>query len=229
MQTEDVSGPAEGRLRGETVVLVHGLWMAGLELLPLARRLRADGFRCVLHRYPSTRQPSRENAERLADRLASLGPGRVHVVAHSYGGLVTLRALGLGRGLPPGRVVLLGVPVNGSAPARRLAAHPWLRRPFGHSLQGGLIDGAGGATGGREVGVVAGSLPLGLGGLVAGFDEPHDGTVAVSETRLDAATDRLVARVSHFGLLFSPRVAEAVARFLRTGRLRADPASAGSG
>ncbi len=216
MQTEDVSGPAEGRLRGETVVLVHGLWMAGLELLPLARRLRADGFRCVLHRYPSTRQPSRENAERLADRLALLGPGRVHVVAHSYGGLVTLRALGLGRGLPPGRVVLLGVPVNGSAPARRLAAHPWLRRPFGHSLQGGL-------------GVVAGSLPLGLGGLVAGFDEPHDGTVAVSETRLDAATDRLVARVSHFGLLFSPRVAEAVARFLRTGRLRADPASAGSG
>ncbi len=223
MRRAEVSGPDGGRLSVETVVLVHGLWMAGLDLLPLARRLRRRGYRCVLYRYPSTRQPLLSNAERLADRLAALGPGPVHAVAHSYGGLVTLRALGLGRALPPGRVVLLGVPVNGSAPARRLAAHAWLRRGFGHSLEGGLIDGARGDVDGREVAVVAGDLPLGLGGWIAGFEQPHDGTVAVSETHLDAATDRLVARVSHFGLLFSPRVAEAVARFLRTGRLLADP------
>jgi pimeloyl-ACP methyl ester carboxylesterase len=229
MQTEDVSGPAEGRLSGEAVVLVHGLWMVGLELLPLASRLRRQGFRCRLHRYPSTRRRSRENAERLADRIAALGPGPVHVIAHSYGGLVTLQALALQRALPPGRVVLLGVPVQGSAPARRLAAHRWLRRWFGHSLDGGLIGGALTDVEGREVAVVAGDLPLGLGGWVAGFEEPHDGTVAVSETRLDAATDRLVARVSHFGLLFSPRVADAVARFLKTGRLRPGAPPGGGG
>ena len=228
MGIEDVSGPPQGRLSGETVVLVHGLWMVGLELLPLAWRLRRQGFRCRLHPYASTRRSSRANAERLADRMVALGPGPVHVIAHSYGGLVALRCLALPRALPPGRVVLLGVPVNGSAPARRLAAHRWLRRWFGHSLEGGLLGGAPRQVGGREVAVVAGDLPLGLGGWVARFQEPHDGTVAVSETQLDGATDRLVARVSHFGLLFSPRVTEAVARFLRTGRLRFDtPSGAG--
>jgi pimeloyl-ACP methyl ester carboxylesterase len=229
MQTENVSGAAEGRLSGEAVVLVHGLWMVGLELLPLAWRLQREGFRCRLHRYPSTRRRSRENAERLADRLASLGPGPVHVVAHSYGGLITLQALALRRALPPGRVVLVGVPVQGSEPARRLAAHRWLRRCFGHSLDGGLMAGAFPDLGSREVAVVAGALPLGVGGWIAGFDEPHDGTVAVSETRLDAASDRLVARASHFGLLFSPRVAEAVARFLETGRLRSGAPAGGGG
>jgi len=43
--------------------------------------------------------------------------------------------------------------------------------------------------------------------------------VAVAETEVPGATDRIVLGHSHFGLVFSADVAEAVARFLRTGRL----------
>jgi pimeloyl-ACP methyl ester carboxylesterase len=215
---------AEGRAAGgdgaaEPVVLVHGLWMTGAERLPLARRLRAQGFRAELFRYSPTEATPRAHARTLADRLAALGPGPVHCVAHSYGGIVVLHCLALGDPLPPGRAVLIGSPVRGSAPAQRLAGWPLTRSWFGDALENGLLGGVPALAGGREVAVIAGDHALGLGGLLAGFDEPHDGTVAVAETDLAGAADRVVLPHSHFGLVFAAEVADAVASFLRTGRL----------
>ena len=209
----DGSGAAEG------VVLVHGLWMTGVELLPMSRRLRSRGFRTHLFHYSPTGAKPQEHARHLGAFVARHGPGPVHWVAHSYGGIVALHCLALGLALPPGRVVLIGSPVRGSAPARLLAnwavTRPWL----GASLEQGLLGGAPGLAGDREVAVIAGDRSLGLGGLLAGFDEPHDGTVAVAETALDGAADRIVLQHSHFGLVFSAEVTDAVARFLRSGRL----------
>jgi hypothetical protein len=48
--------------------------------------------------------------------------------------------------------------------------------------------------------------------------EPSDGTVLVEETRLHGATDHVVMRVSHSGMLFSASVAKQAGVFLRTGR-----------
>jgi pimeloyl-ACP methyl ester carboxylesterase len=211
-------GQAEGGGTGEPVLLIHGLWMTGAELMPLARRLRGGGYRVELFRYSPTEAVAAAHAGRLADRLAALAPGPVHCVAHSYGGIVVLHCLALGRPLPPGRAVLIGSPVQGSAPARRLAGWSLTRPLFGDALDCGLLGGAPPLTGDREVGVIAGDQALGLGGLLAGFDEPHDGTVAVAETVLAGATDRAVLPHSHFGLVFAADVANAVACFLRTGR-----------
>ena len=66
--------------------------------------------------------------------------------------------------------------------------------------------------------MIAGTKPVGLGGLVAGLAEPHDGTVAVSETRLDGLADHVELYVSHTGLVFSSRAAELTTQFLRHGR-----------
>ncbi|NIN37578.1 MAG: alpha/beta hydrolase, partial [Gammaproteobacteria bacterium] len=75
----------------------------------------------------------------------------------------------------------------------------------------------------RDIGVIAGTVPLGFGKLVADFDEPNDGTIAVSETRLKGARDHLVMAVSHKGMLVSPDVADQAAAFLRRGEfLRED-------
>jgi pimeloyl-ACP methyl ester carboxylesterase len=205
-----------------SVVLIHGLWMTGAELLPMSRRLRGHGLNAHLFRYAPTAAAPEEHARHLGAFVARHGPGPVHWVAHSYGGIVALHCLALGLALPPGRVVLIGSPVQGSAPARRLAAWAVTRPWLGDALERGLLGGAPGLTGGREVAVIAGDRSLGLGGLLAGFDEPHDGTVAVAETALEGATERVVLRHSHFGLVFSAEVADAVARFLMTGRLAAE-------
>jgi pimeloyl-ACP methyl ester carboxylesterase len=122
--------------------------------------------------------------------------------------------------LPPGRIVLLGSPVLGSLSARRLA-----RLPLGRSLLG-----LGGAellsamperrwSGVRELGVIAGDAPYGLGRLLGPMGGVrNDGTVLLDETRLVNASDRLEIRMSHSGMPYSAAVARQTAEFLRSGR-----------
>jgi hypothetical protein len=69
----------------------------------------------------------------------------------------------------------------------------------------------------RDLGIIAGTQPVGLGRLLAPFHEACDGTVAVSETRLPGATEHIELPVSHMGMLMSSRVARETGLFLREG------------
>lgn len=199
------------------VVLVHGLWMTGLELTLVARRVRRCGFAPLRFRYRSLGRPVSDNAGRLAGFVAGLGRTGVHLVGHSLGGLVILRALSEYPELPVGRVVLLGTPVAGSSVARRLGASAAGRKLLGRSLRQGL-DGEGAARPeGRQVGVIAGTIGVGVGRLVGGLAQPSDGTVAVAETRLPGAAGCTVA-ATHMGLVVSREAAQQVCTFLRLGR-----------
>jgi pimeloyl-ACP methyl ester carboxylesterase len=202
----------------ETVVLVHGVWMTGLELSLLARRVRRCGYRTVMFRYRSLYRPVAHNARRLRKCIAGLGDARVHVVAHSLGGIVTLQALQDQPDLLDGHIVLLGSPVNGSIIARRVnryRAFGWL---LGRSGEGALLGGGPRWQGRQSLGVIAGTRPFGVGTLLGGFEGENDGTVALEETRLDnvAASTRFYS--SHFGMVVSGKVAAAVCSFIANGR-----------
>lgn len=201
------------------MVLVHGLWMKGLAMTLLTQRLRGCGFTVVHFSYLSLARTVSENAARLGMLLASLTAPAIHLVGHSLGGLVILRLLKDKPDLPPGRVVLFGTPYAGSHAARGLAGHAATRWLLGKSYEGGLRGNGPVWPGGRELGVIAGSWSLGLGWLAPGLGKPNDGTVAVAETHIPGATGQIVLPVSHTGMLFSAEVAEAVCRFLHTGRL----------
>jgi hypothetical protein len=69
----------------------------------------------------------------------------------------------------------------------------------------------------RDLGLIAGSLSLGLGRLVGTHGAPSDGTIFVEETRLAGAAHHLILKVSHTGLPFSPNVARQTGAFLRSG------------
>ena len=100
------------------ILLVHGLWFGPWTLRPLARRLSRSGERVLKFKYQTTRQTLRQNAKALLKFARDLEAEELNFVAHSLGGLVTLKALNLAAGagepLPPGRVVLLGSPLSGS-------------------------------------------------------------------------------------------------------------------
>lgn len=203
----------------EAVVLVHGLWMSGLDMVLLRRRLGHAGFRTWQFRYPSVRRSAPENARALADFGARVDAPVVHYVGHSLGGLVLLYLFRLYPPSRPGRVVLLGTPVSGSAGARGLRQRPGGRWLLGRSFRGALDGDVPAWSGQRELGVIAGTFGLGAAGLLGDrLPRPHDGTVAVAETELAGASDRLTFHASHMGLLLAPAVAEAVACFLRRGR-----------
>ena len=203
----------------DTVVLVHGVWMTGLELGLLARRLRECGYRTVLFTYHSLLNSVAQNARLLRRRVSELGDARVHLVGHSLGGLVILRALQEQPDLVSGHIVLLGSPVNGSVIAERINRYPLSRWLIGNSAARGLLGGGPRWQGRQPLGVIAGTRPVGVGRLLGGFDGPSDGTVAVSETQLENVTASASFQSSHFGLLFSKQVAASVCTFLGKGHL----------
>jgi len=131
---------------------------------------------------------------------------------------VTLETFATENELPPGRIVLLGSPVQGSRAAQAIAAWSWGPQILGSLAVAELArPRARSWNGPREVGVIAGSRSAGLGRLFSSLPVPNDGTIAVDETRLPGATASITLDVSHTGMLFSLPVAESVTRFFRTG------------
>ena len=209
----------------EHVILLHGLWMRGFALSMLHHRLMDAGFRVHRFDYLSVAGSEQRILDRLHARMAALAgeAEAVHLVGHSLGGLLALRACGETDTLPQGRIVCLGSPLRGSAAARSMAS--WGRGGeilLGHNRQ--LIErGFERWDGAREVGMIAGRMPLGLGSVLGHFEGAHDGTVAVEETRLPGLTDHCVVESNHTSLLFSPEVARLVAGFLHAGHFPAPP------
>jgi len=198
------------------VILLHGLWVPAAVMAPLAARLGGAGLRCHLFSYHGRARPLQAHAERLARFARDVGPA--HFVGHSLGGLVILEALQQHADIRAGRVVLLGTPVRGNFAGRRLGQHGWGRWFLGstrslwsegHELRW---------TRPEPLGVLAGSLSLGLGRLFGPLPGPNDGVVRLDETEVEGMRERVVLRVGHSAMLLSARVAAQVVAFLRDAR-----------
>ena len=205
------------------IILVHGLWMSGFELGVLKRRLEAGGrFRAAAFSYPSVRGSMADHVKGLIDFAQTQDAEELHFVGHSLGGLVVLNALQVTNDLPPGRAVLLGSPVQGCKAATGVAR--WI--PMGKAILGRAINDEviecqpREWSGRRDVGVISGSMGLGLGRLFAELNADHDGTVMVEETKLPGAKDHKILATSHTGMLFSAAVAEEAEHFLMRGSFR---------
>jgi pimeloyl-ACP methyl ester carboxylesterase len=205
------------------VVYVHGLWLSGHEAFLLRRRLeRERGYRWQAFGYASTLLTMAQIADALHEFIATVEAPRVHLLGHSLGGIAILRCLERHPQQPPGRVVLMGTPCQASR-----AANAVTRFRFGRTLLGPaageelLYSHQRSWKHEREVGIIAGDQPLSLGRLMIDFNEPNDGTVAVSETQLPGATAHVVLPVSHTGMLLSARVAHEAGQFFENGRFGA--------
>lgn len=199
------------------VVIVHGLYMHGIAMLPVARRIEARGFRCHRFSYRSMRRSVAENAARLREFLRGVEAPAVHFVCHSLGGLVVRSMLLAGGWDRPGRVLALGTPHRGCHVAKRLGTSPATAWLIGRSLAHGLDGDLAPWPPAREVATIAGDRPYGLGRLVGDLPRPNDGVVAVAETRLGPEYPHVVLPVNHSGMLVSRRVAEIACEYLATG------------
>ena len=205
------------------MVYVHGLWLNGWESALLRPRLSRDlACRTRSFPYPSVSSDLAANARALGEFLRKERADTVHLVGHSLGGLIILELFDGGVSdraadgitLPPGRIVLLGCPARGSRAARNLAQRRFGRYLLGRTGREALLAPRERTWGGaRDLGVIAGDLPIGFGRLVGPFDEPNDGTVMVSETRIAGARQHLTVHTSHSALVYSDAVARHTAAF----------------
>jgi len=192
--------------------------MNPLAMYPLQLRVRKLGFNVTRFGYRSMRSGLEDNAARLSRFIEAVEADVVHLVAHSLGGLVTMRALQLRPDTRAQRIVLLGSPVAGSSTGRRLAGFRAGRLLLGNSDHIWKTPPDATFPDRAAVGVIAGSMPIGLGRLVCALPQPHDGVVTVAETQVKDATDEVIVPTTHTGLLLSGRVARQVCSFLRNAR-----------
>ena len=212
----------------DTVVCTHGIWSHGVGMYLMKRHLEREfGFRALIFSYPSVTNTLDENAKLLAQFIADNELAATHVVGHSLGGVVTLRMFAMGFSHVPGRIVCLGSPLRGSRAASVLHASDWGEHLLGHSLPEGTVhssanEWATDITSSHEIGIIAGTVPVGMGRIAGDFGEPSDGSVTVEETRLEGARDHLVMDVNHTGLTVARSVADQVGSFLRRGEFLRD-------
>ena len=83
-------GVDEGR---DTVVLLHGLGRRKSAMRRLASRLEAAGYRVERVGYKSLNQSPDENLANISEQISACclnGPGYLHFVGHSLGGLMII-------------------------------------------------------------------------------------------------------------------------------------------
>ncbi|HXJ54992.1 MAG TPA: alpha/beta fold hydrolase [Burkholderiales bacterium] len=201
------------------VVLAPGLWMPGAAMTLLASRLARAGYFPHVFTYRG-RSPLEGNVARFARFVRESLDGRAaHFVGHSLGGVLILETLNARPELPVASAILLGAPVRGCFAGRR----------FGTARLGRWMMGACGelwqereAVWKRDapLGVLAGTVPLGLGRAFGRLPGPNDGVVRVEETTVDGMAARALVAAGHSVLIVSPAVGRQIERFMREGRFQ---------
>ena len=109
------------------IVLVHGLARTSFSLLSLEKCLQQVGYGTSQFSYFAFAETFDDITQRLRGVLTGLAAqGPYAIVTHSLGGVLTRAALGLGQGILPRHVVMLGPPNQ----PPRLAPIAWQLPPF---------------------------------------------------------------------------------------------------
>src|SRR5262245_45471555 len=194
------------------VVLAPGLWNPGAAMALLAARLRRRGYSVDTFTYRG-----RGAYEANVEALARFAPGKACFVGHSMGGVLILDMLNRYPEIEARSVVLIGSPVRGCFAGRRFGAASLGRWMMG-ACRPLWEERAASWTRSAPLGVVAGTLPMGLGRAFGALPGVNDGVVCVEETTVDGMTERALVRQGHSLLILSAAVGRLVERFLEAGR-----------
>lgn len=214
-----------GSIKGETVVLLHGLARTSDSMSGMARALETAGYHVCNVSYPSRKHTIEVlTADFVAPAVRACRSSEtdtVHFVTHSLGGIVVRQ---LARSTPDvkiGRVVMLSPPNHGSEVVDRLGSlslFTFINGPAGLQLATGeeyLPRTLGPAS--FDVGVITGSRTVNpiLSLLIPGED---DGKVSIESAKLEGMKDFCLIPATHPFIMTNKRAIAQTLAFLAEGR-----------
>lgn len=209
----------------EYVILLHGMARTEYSMSKLEKHLIKNGYTVSNTGYPSTSEPVEAIAEKyLADMVNDCikkGAGKIHIVTHSLGGIITRQYL-QDHTLPVGsRIVMISPPNKGSELVdafRDIFIFDWLYGPAGQELgtePDSLPNSLKPVSG--EIGVITGDFTFNpvYSWIISGED---DGKVSVESAKLEEMVDFLVVPSSHSFIMNHSKVLDQVVYFLENGK-----------
>lgn len=218
--TNDASGPITVKT-GEIVFLLHGIGKGRMDMAPMARYLRKNGYTVVNWHYPSTKYNLEELADKLNAEVTKFPGYRVHFVTHSMGGIVVRTCLSRHPIDNVGRIVMIAPPSQGAELAKFFGNWPvykFLMGPAGQELKPAEMGKCASAGVPEcEFGIIAGGTgnDRGINPLLPG---DNDGTVTVASTRLEGSKDFVVVPYPHPVIQMMPKTTQLALAFLEHGK-----------
>lgn len=211
------------KVKQPCVVLLHGLGRSALSMKALQWHFQQQNYHVSNTSYPSLTMPIEALApvaiEKGVQQCRQYDPTEIHFVTHSLGGILLRQYLAHKPITNMGRVVMLGPPNQGSQLADVIGDNTLLNAlqpPAAQQLGTTALASKLGAVE-FELGVIAGDAnyrPF----ISAALDESNDGTVLVSETRVDGMSDFIVLPVTHTLMMWQQSVIAQAEYFLVNGR-----------
>ena len=211
-------------LVAECVVLLHGLGRLSNSMSELETKLAPAGYYVSNIKYPSRSYPidvlALDAIGRGLAQCRSEGPGEIHFITHSLGGILLRYYLSENTISELGRVVMLGPPNQGSEIVDGFLPLPgfgFIGGPAGVALgtgPGSIIDRLGPVE--FDLGIIAGSTninPLEF-LFIAG---PSDSIVSIESTKVRGMNAHMVLPVTHTFMMRNNEVIEQAIHYLKTG------------
>lgn len=191
------------------VVLVHGLFMPGVIMQFLYRKLKRQGFAVTMFSYHTL---DFEQGVTKLNREVSQG-GEVYFVGHSLGGLLIRRYFEKYQPyFDDTCIVTIGTPHNGSRVARIVCdkTGTLILKKSSQILSQGLASHLSNVA----IGCIVGLKNIGLGNFFR--NGKGDGMVLVDEAILESAKDICYVNYNHTAMIYSKQVVQQIIRFIDT-------------
>ncbi|WP_413111475.1 alpha/beta fold hydrolase [Thaumasiovibrio sp. DFM-14] len=187
------------------VVVLHGLYMHGVVMIPLCRRITQAGYE-VLNLTYNTIKPDTEKMFEEIDQFAQREP--IILVGHSMGGVMSRQYLESRQDNSVQAVITLGTPHQGAKIAKyihRIGLKDVVLRDSAKYLLPQKVE----WTHRARLYSLAGNFSLGvLPIILQSTERPSDGIVLLEETKMKGMWRHKTMRQTHESMLVSTEVAD---------------------
>ena len=210
----------------QQIIILHGLGRTPISMQKIKKALDSQGYKVLNIGYSVLSASFEDALSQILEKIDNwIEPDKtVHLVGHSFGGILIRGILAKRKDFKYGRCVMIGSPNKGTAIASYVLSHKVLKHitppvtkeltPDSELLK--LLP-----EPEIETGIIAGSKPYNLVIPVSWFykkatnNAPGDGVVEISNTQCSNMSDFIIMPLHHSFMMWNSELIEQISHFLK--------------